>query len=445
MNICKRAGHYVFRKKGKSMLLCLIIVVISTLALCGLAAMDAETAKSRELRGATGSGFSIKAVERWNEKDSDASGGMSMVADTKPLSKEMIDKIMNVKGIKAYNANQYAVLGMYDNDHNIYHNDWSKIPAEYGYPSNVFQGYHCTSTEYSSWFLTRKVALTKGRHITKEDKNAIIISEDLANTLGLKLGDTISATINPENNDPYATYTIVGLFEVLVDEADPKNNLEGNLSNDDLYGGYSYYWFADMNSYATLLQNYADDLANIEKGFNLADFYVTDPQNLEQIIHDVQSIDGIDWDDYELSANDEVFERTGSSMSDISTLIRTLLLIIVAVSTCIVILILSMWVKSRIHETGILLSAGISKRAILMQYMLEILLIAMLAFPLSYLCSNLLAESLGSLFQVTNVTVTIKHFIFVCKYGVLLLLFAILISGIPVFHLKPKDILSKMG
>ena len=51
----------------------------------------------------------------------------------------------------------------------------------------------------------------------------------------------------------------------------------------------------------------------------------------------------------------------------------------IVVSVCILILILSMWIKQRKYETGILLSIGITKGKIVFQYIVEVLLIAVVA------------------------------------------------------------------
>lgn len=55
-----------------------------------------------------------------------------------------------------------------------------------------------------------------------------------------------------------------------------------------------------------------------------------------------------------------------------------------------------MWAKSRVHETGVLLSVGIRKTAIIGQYLAEVLLIAVFAFGLSFFSSNLIAGQIGN-------------------------------------------------
>lgn len=130
-------------------------------------------------------------------------------------------------------------------------------------------------------------------------------------------------------------------------------------------------------------------------------------------------------------------------MSDISSLIRTLIIVIVLISMGIVTLILSMWLKGRIRETGILLAAGISRASILFQHILEVGMIAVISFPPSYLFSQAIASGIGGLFGKTGVIVSAEHFELVCGLGSLFLAAAILVSCIPMLRLKPKEILSK--
>lgn len=147
-----------------------------------------------------------------------------------------------------------------------------------------------------------------------------------------------------------------------------------------------------------------------------------------------------------ITANDEVYQNISSALSDTGTLITTLIVVITAVSMVLIILILSMSIRSRKRETGILLAVGIAKPAVILQYVLETLLIAVVAFPLAYLSSKQVAGTLGTLFgkAAENVIVTPEHFMLVAIVGGILLVAAVLVSSISTMRLKPKQILSQM-
>ena len=52
---------------------------------------------------------------------------------------------------------------------------------------------------------------------------------------------------------------------------------------------------------------------------------------------------------------------------------------------------LAFWIQGRVHETGILLSIGVSKFNIISQYIIELLLISILAFGGSYFSSKVVS------------------------------------------------------
>ena len=69
-------------------------------------------------------------------------------------------------------------------------------------------------------------------------------------------------------------------------------------------------------------------------------------------------------------------------------------------------MILTMWGRSRIHETGVFLSLGIGKMRIIGQYLAEVLMIAVIAFGCSYFTSNLVAGRLANGLMQQNISVS---------------------------------------
>ena len=118
---------------------------------------------------------------------------------------------------------------------------------------------------------------------------------------------------------------------------------------------------------------------------NGVDFYVDDPREIDGIAKQIQALD-LDWDCFKLTVDNSAYEAVASSLTAMQKLIIWLIVGCVLVSAGILTLILSMWIKQRRHETGILLAVGITKGRIVFQYIIEILMIAILAFGLSYVC-----------------------------------------------------------
>ena len=303
--------------------------------------------------------------------------------------------------------------------------------------ADLFYATGCLDSEYSPMFLTGALRLTEGRHVTEGD-GGIILYEGLADKYGLSLGDTLEIK-NGNPDDPLVECEIAGLFEVIADGADE----QATMAKPSTLFDYKDYVFVNMDTMSAVSAPYTVSEGN---GIDSVDFFVSDAAKLEGIVQEVQNSTSIDWNSYYITVNNEVYERISSSIADTTTLVTTLIVVITVVSMVLIILILSMSIRSRKREIGILLAVGIEKYAILLQQMLEICLVAIVAFPLAYLASREMAGTLGTLFGKTaeNVIVTHQHFVLVTAAGAGLLIIAVLVSCIPVMRMKPKAILSQM-
>ena len=134
-----------------------------------------------------------------------------------------------------------------------------------------------------------------------------------------------------------------------------------------------------------------------------------------------------------------------------------------------------LWIKERTYETGILLSLGESKLKIVMQYALEVLLIAIVAFTLSIFTGNIISEKVGDVLlekeistmseeeQATiekykfdnqnadvevisdiDVSVNLEVIMQLYGFGILIVLVSSIIPTMLVFRYKPKKILSSI-
>ncbi len=429
MNLGTRAVLYTVRKWKKTLLVFCLLLAITTLVLSGLAIADAQEKQAEEVRGTTGASFTVSRNTATGGWSSDGGGSYST---QEYLTTDRMESIAAINGIEGYNASIRTILCLSDRQ-----GQWLEQmePTGHAIVDCQFYSYGCINSKYHSLFLSGAMVMCEGKTIDSSVKNGIVISKDIADKHDLKVGDTIQAVNNPLSDDKTMNLEIVGLFEVVADKTDERNNY-----NESSYYEYTNNAFVSEAAMKKLLENYAD------VGYASADFFVTDPERLESIIHEVQKIHTIDWNNFLITANDEVYQNISNALSDTGTLITTLIAVITAVSMVLVILILSMSVRGRKRETGILLAAGISKPTVVLQYVLETLLIAAAAFPLAYLSSRQAAGILGTLFGKTaeNVVVTSQHFTLTATVGSVLLIASVLVSCIPVMRLKPKTILSQM-
>src|SRR5699024_12819551 len=89
--------------------------------------------------------------------------------------------------------------------------------------------------------------------------------------------------------------------------------------------------------------------------FIVVDFYVENPENLDSIIQEVQNIKDINWNNFYIYANDEIYQNTQESVDNSSTLIISLIVIAIIVSISVISIIVFMIIIGRRIEIGILL------------------------------------------------------------------------------------------
>ena len=421
---------YDFRNKGgstyrtkmekkKTLLLFCLLLFITTLVLSGLAIADAQEEQAEELRGVTGTSFTV-------ERDISTGGWSGNSSTQEFLSEDMIQQIASVNGIAGYDATLITLPRIFNGE-----------GEELAHENYSFYNYGSYNSQYHELFLSGRFELVEGTHITDDMTGSILISRELAEWNGLKVGDTLTGVYYPENNTPEVDMEIVGIFDVVADKDD-----QVNAYDDTSYYAYSSFVFCSMDAAEGLIKGWGKDGEGISEAY----YYVTDAAQLENVIREVQNISSINWNNYKITANDEVYQNISSALSDTNTLVTTLIVVVTVVSMVLITLILSMSIRSRKKETGILLAVGIAKPAVILQYALETLLIAIVAFPLAYLSSKQVAGALGTLFGKTaaNVIVTPQHFMMVAIVGAALLLVSVMVSCIPAFRLKPKQILSQM-
>jgi putative ABC transport system permease protein len=424
MNLGTRAVLHTARKWKKTLLIFFLLLSITTLVLSGLAIADAQEEQTEEVRGTTGASFT---VERNLSTGGWASGNGGSYSTQEFITDDMLQEISSVDGIEGYDAALVAMPG--------YYNEAGESLVN-GNVVNIYYTYGSINTEYNELFLSGKFELVEGSHITENVKNGLIISKENAEQNGVKIGDKVTGINDPYNDDPEVAMEIVGLFDVVVDKED-----EATMYDAATLWDYTDYAFCSFTAMKEMAIKYDDSNNPTE-----AHFYVSDAAQLDSVVEQVQNISSINWNNFIVTANDEVYQNISSSLSDTGTLITTLIVVIIVVSMVLIILILSMSIRSRKREMGILLAVGIVKPFVILQYTLETLLIAVVAFPLAYLSSKQIAGTLGTLFGKTaeNVVVTPQHFTLVAIIGGVLLIMAVMVSCIPAMRFKPKQILSQM-
>ena len=374
----------------------------------------------------------------------------------KQVSPEMVANIRNITGVKYCDA---STENLYDGLLPIP----GTVPVEEKF-SHCVTGIGVWRSSEQNFFTSEKLTLIAGRHIAENDTHSAIISDVLAEKNQIKLGNTFTITGGSRKK---ISLEVIGLFHANVTE-----KLGDAVTS---YDKIQNHIFTDVAS-AIEAEN-----SVVVQGFDDVKVTVDDPENLKQIMEQVKHLPGYEENVYTIAADDEAYQSAAASLSSLDGLVKCLLIGIIAVSIIILALILTLWGKTRVHETGVFLSLGIKKGNILGQYIAEVLLIAVFAFAASGITSNMFAATVAdTLLQQTvqsnslqdnaeddttmksidmgpmledekavspdiQISVGIEDMLLLYLIGFCIIVISVTISSVSIMRLKPKNILNSMS
>ncbi|MDE5696930.1 MAG: ABC transporter permease [Lachnospiraceae bacterium] len=401
MNVLKRAFLYDTRKKGKSLTLFLLFVLITVFVTISFSVLSAIQAAATNLRETVGASFTLrgKPVEFNADK---ANFSVQFI----PISQQDIDLIAGNTEIKAYNAQQSATAAA------------SSFILPSGMPSGVISSN--TSSAWNRNFTSGILTLAEGRHITTEDQHVALVSRELAEENELNIGDELSF------KDPTAIVKIIGIYG---------SDASMEFDADTIFTDHSTYW-ALMESKAGTYSGQVD-------------FFVTDPARLEIVMEQIKQDAPLQWEDYTLQMNTEEYDAIAYQLSTIGRLTTLLIVSAITVSIIVLLLILAMRIRGRVHEVGVLLAVGVAKGHVIAQFLIETAAILFLTFLFSCPVSYFVATQIGTFLRdmIGTVSIDLPAWRLFLQYGIemLIVIAGVMIAAYPIFQLHPKEILSKMS
>ena len=371
----KNAFRYITRKPLKSVVILLIIATMSTLSLVGLSIKTATEKASKETFKDITNSFAMQINRRTNPGTPRGAGN---------LKGEDITQITKIDGVKEHVKRMGVVADLID--HEIIAAKGEAKDAErarkFGRTLMV-TGVNDSTKEDK--FVAETFKLVDGRHLEKSDVATVLMHEDLAKKNNLKVGDKlkIKSNIYDADNEKQADetveVTIVGLFA--------GKNKTGVSSAQELYENNL---IADLDT-AAKLYGYTKETAIYQD----ATFFVDGNKNLDQVMSAAQKL-AIDWKSYQLVKGSSNFPSLQKSIAGVYGVASKLLIGGLIFSGAILTLVLFLWLNARRKEIGILLSIGKNKWQIVGQFMLELIMIGVVGFGVSYYFASQTGSSIAS-------------------------------------------------
>lgn len=140
-------------------------------------------------------------------------------------------------------------------------------------------------------------------------------------------------------------------------------------------------------------------LTGSSENITSAIYYLDDPENAEAFVELAKKKSDIDFDTFSLDANDRLYQQNASSLESMQSFAKMFVWIVVIAGSAILCLILALTIRNRYYEIGVLLSLGQSKVKIIAQQLIEIGLIAVVAFVISLGTGQLTSHYMGNMLE----------------------------------------------
>ena len=425
----KNALAYICRKRNRSIIaFILITLVLSSLYSCFYVAK------------------SIDGVERSIYRLSNSSISIAKKNAKDLFKKEDLKALKSIKDIDEitteYNGTAKLTSGnVFAGDQKVQRDD---VPQDL---KNLVAVHAVTESKKNLLFRSNAFMIDEGRSIRKGDKYKVLVHKELAKKNNWKLHDKINLNLISDGNYSKASsnqkkFEIIGIFSGKTTEqyTGLSSDLSENMLFTDYYGSQRALGLSENKEIASNLR-----------------LYVKNPQDMDKIISKIKALD-IDWSKYEIVKDSKAFDQTSGAIGNMKHIIRLTSGLIVLGAIVVLSLILILWIRERTYEIGILLSIGVSKFRIVLQFVLELVFISIPAILISLLSGSLLINQLvgailpdeGSFIQGSLVQqgFGLDNIISLLQcYGVLILIIfiSVVVASSTILVKKPKEILSKIS
>ena len=423
----KRAGAYLVRKKIRTGILFFIMMLI-TAAVLAVLSMQESTGKVQEkLLDLSNSGFQIESLLQDGNIEQKKMSRVEQVEGVKDAQYEM-DGIGQLEDAKAVEREQAVQL------------DQGKMGEMVSY-------HGVTSSSQELNFASGALNLKEGRELTKDDSGKVLVHEELAKENNWAVVDKIKLK-NFQNEGTTAsgkevTVEIVGIFNGKLSEQ--STGLTSDLTENRIYMDYK-------TSQSLIGKDESNAIVH------RAIFTVKDPSKLDEVIAKVKELP-LKWDSMQLSKNEQVFEQVAAPIQNFKSLMTLLTSSVFVLAVIVLFLILLFTLRERIHEFGILMSVGISRKEIIAQILLELYTVAATSsifalmlgsfvakqFYTGLLTSDEIPPQVKSLFESSLPEFSLMQGLLTIGVVLIIIALAVLFSTAVILMKKPKKILSQMN
>ncbi len=226
------------------------------------------------------------------------------------------------------------------------------------------------NTNYPISFETTNQKLDQGKYFSDEELSSgakvAMISKELATKNNLRIGDMI------ELNDEY--FSIVGTYSDGTD----KNTV-----------------YVPYKTASSIADEYNSSVVN-----GTVHYMLNDADNVENFVNENENLLTSEY--HVLKTNLEEVEKVTQPLESVSSMTMLLVSIVLVAGVLIIIAVVSIFVRDRKKEVGLLLAYGDTKLQVFAQYILEIVIISVVAFLISLGTSTMISKGVSNWIKETQ-------------------------------------------
>ena len=412
MTIITRAWTAVTRRRRRSLTIALIMTLIFTLLIGTLTVQQTMAQLKQSVERNIRAGFSIASKQ--------PSGEVPM---------DIARRVQRLDKVKAHNFQAETTAELPGKQ--LIDVAGSGVQLDAGIAGEA----KVTGTTQSNLlgeFTGRFYQLEQGRHLTERDQNAALVHKTFAEKNSIRPGDKLDITKDGRR----VTVTVAGIFS---GKGEKPAVLQSDMAENHLITNLAA----------------AQQLTGSQQ-LTRATYFAEKPHQLKSLTDRVKSLPNVDWQKFSLTDNGAAFAGVLQNIAGIQNILTIATIGAAGAGLAVLSLVLVFWVRGRLHEIGILLSIGTSKRQIIGQFLAELAIIAavssVFALAIGSIASSQISTALTAqtdqsqrvektVVQAAPVATYLQAFIF----GYMVVLLSAIAATAPIMRQSPKQILAKLS
>lgn len=412
MTIIKRAWTAVTRKRRRSLTIALIMTLIFTLLIGTLTVQQTMAQLKQSVERNIRAGFSIASKQ--------PSGEVPM---------ETARQVQRLDNVKAHNFQSETTAELPGKQ--LVDVAGSGVQLDSGIAGEA-KVTGATQSDLLGEFTGRFYQLEQGKHLTERDQNAALIHKTFAEKNNIKPGDKLDITKDGRR----VTVTVMGIFS---GKGEKPAVLQSDMAENHLITNLAA----------------AQQLTGSQQ-LTRATYFAENPHQLKSLTDRAKSLPNVDWQKFSLTDNGAVFAGVLQNIAGIQNILTIATIGAAGAGLAVLSLVLVFWVRGRLHEIGILLSIGTSKRQIIGQFLAELAIIALVSSVFALAIGSVSSSQISTTLtaqadqsqraEKTRVqTAPVATYLQAFAFGYTVVLLSAIAATAPIMRQSPKQILAKLS